>query len=94
MPRVGLEQESGDSKLVQMLLLAPDGQLDAKMKPLIEKWDDPPTALQVLEVLDHCVHGAIASGMVIGLFKAMLDGCLSREGKTLEDVTALATWRT
>ena len=32
MPRVGLEQESGDSKLVQMLLLAPDGQLDARIK--------------------------------------------------------------
>ena len=48
--------------LKEALLKAPDSQLDACMFPLIEKWDDNPTALQILEVLDECIYSALASG--------------------------------
>ena len=56
--------------LKEALLKAPDSQLDACMFPLIEKWDDNPTALQILEVLDECIYSALASGFVIVLLSS------------------------
>lgn len=80
-------------ELIETLLKAPDSQLDAKMKPYIEKWDKPPTAIQVLEVLDYCVNGSLASGMVVRLLEMILGDAIKREGTTYEAVTAKATWR-
>ena len=79
--------------LVEALLQAPDSQLDAEMKPYIEKWDDPPTALQVLEVVDHCIHAALASGFVVSLLQGIYDARCKAEGVTHEHCVALATWR-
>lgn len=81
------------SVLIETLLEAPDSELDACMFPLIEKWNDPPTSLQVLEVLDECVHSALANGFVITLFEALLDKCLAIENKTIDDILPSATWR-
>jgi hypothetical protein len=75
------------------LLKAPDTQLDAGMFPLIERWDDEPTTLQVLEVLDNCVYAGLASGFVIVLLENLLDMALTRENTTKEEVVKLATWR-
>jgi hypothetical protein len=80
--------------LKQMLLTAPETQLDHQMFPLIEKWDDEPTSLQLLEVLDQCIYFALASGFVITLLQNMYDLALEREGKTHEDDIPFATWRT
>jgi hypothetical protein len=77
-----------------MLLMAPDSQLDASMFPLIQKWDEPdPTALQLLEVIDNCIHGALSSGTVLMILQGYLDQRLEAEGKTLEDILPDATWR-
>lgn len=81
------------SDLKTALLTAPDSQLDARMKPLLEKWSDPPTAIQVLEVLDHCIHGALGSSLVVKLLQILYDDALKAEGKTHEEVVPLATWR-
>ena len=81
------------SPLSELLLTAPDSQLDASMKPLIKQWSDPPSALQVLEVLDHCIHGALASGFVVAVLQVEYDVALKREGKTHQDMVPLATWR-
>ena len=78
----------------KLLLTAPDGQLDASMRPLIEKWDSPAKAIQVLEVLDHCVHASLASGFTVRLLQMLYDAALKNEGVTHEDVAKLATWRT
>ncbi len=77
-----------------VLLGAPDSQLDAAMKPLITKWDEPsPTSIQVLEVLDHCIHGSLASGFVITVLQNLYQSCLTAEGKTHEQNLSAATWR-
>ena len=79
--------------LKEGLLSAPDTQLDANMKPLIQKWDDPPKAIQVLEVLDHCIHGSLASGFVVTLLQVVYDSTCKSEGVTHEQMERQATWR-
>lgn len=79
--------------LKRLLLEAPDSQLDAKMRPYIEKWDEPPTALQVLEVWDYCVHGSLASSFVLIALECLYDTAIAREGITREAVESQATWR-
>ncbi len=79
----------------QLMLAAPDTQIDACMKPLIEKWDDEPTAYQILEVLDHCIHAALSTGFVVTVLQISFDQALKREGKTHEEAYAYAEkhWR-
>lgn len=79
--------------LKEMLLQAPDGQLDASMFPLIEKWDDEPTAIQIMEVLDYCVHGGLASGFVITVLETMVETALTGENLSREDLVKKAIWR-
>jgi DNA-binding transcriptional ArsR family regulator len=79
--------------LTDLLLLAPDGQLDASMKTLIEKWDEEPTSIQILEVLDNCIYSALASDFVVSVLQALLDKQLNQENKKLDDIVPLATWR-
>ena len=79
--------------LKEALLKAPDSQLDACMFPLIEKWDDNPTALQILEVLDECIYSALASGFVIVLLETMLDVAIKEENTILDDIVLNAVWR-
>jgi len=77
----------------KQLLTAPDSQLDESMFPLIEKWNDEPTALQILEVLDYCVRYSLASGFVITLLEQILDIAIKQENTTYELVVENATWR-
>lgn len=77
----------------QMLLAAPDAQIDASAKALLVKWDEPPKALQILELLDHCVFCASASAYAINVLDIILDITCSAEGTTREKVVQLATWR-
>ena len=81
------------SGLRTLLMEAPEGQLDESMKPLIAKWDETPTSIQILEVLDKSIYYATASDFVVRTFQIMLDMALESEKKTLEDITPLATWR-
>lgn len=80
-------------EIKSLLQQAPNEQLDACMQPLIAAWDDPPTCLQVLEVLDHCAHSALASDFTMGVLNIMLEMRLNDEQKTMQDITPLATWR-
>lgn len=80
-------------ELKKLLLEAPDGQLDKSMVPLIEKWDDEPTSLQILEVLDKCIYASLASGFMVKLLQGLYDTALKQENKKHEDNVPLATWR-
>ncbi len=81
-------------EMKKMLLIAPEDQLDKSMFPLIEKWSEPEVkAIQILEVLDHCIHASLASGFTINLLQTMLDLSLLNENKKLDDILPLATWR-
>jgi hypothetical protein len=81
------------SDMKQLLLTAPAGQLDACMKPLIEKRDTPAKAVQILEVLDSCIHGGLASGFTVRLLQMLYDAALTTEKTTHETVVKLAIWR-
>jgi hypothetical protein len=85
-------QESLDS-FKQALLEAPDYMLDQSMKELIQKWQAPPKALEVLEVLDHCVHGALAGGVIVMTLQIMFGITCELEQVTKESQYELATWR-
>ena len=76
-------------------LAAPATIIDPQIKDLIrEKWDDPePTAIQILEVLDHVVHWGAGADIAVLLLDLCLQVALIREGKELEDLFPLATWR-
>lgn len=82
-----------NESLRQMLLAAPDSQLDASMFPLIQSWHQPPTALQILEVLDKCVFSSLASGFVITLLEMLYEDALKTKGLNRDTVEAQATWR-
>ncbi len=80
-------------ELKQILLKAPDTQFDEKLKPYVQKWDDPPKAVQVLEVLDYVVNGGGASGLVVQVLQIELQRAIAEEGTTREAIVAQAIWR-
>lgn len=82
------------NEMREHLLDAPDGHLDACMKPLIEKWGESPSSLQILEVLDNCIYSGLASGVVVTVLETLLNYVLKLENKELSDIVPLATWRT
>jgi hypothetical protein len=82
------------SDLSDLLLASSERQIDRCMHPLIRKWDEPePSARQILEVLDHCIHGSLASGFVVAALQALYDVACKREGTTHEEVVKDAPWR-
>lgn len=76
------------------LQAAPSDILDACMQPLIAKWEAPPSALQILEVLDQCIHSSLAVGLVIELLQRTYATACILEGLTNDEVVKQAHWRT
>ncbi len=84
------------SDLKSILLAAPQGShspVDNKLKEMIKRWDAPPTAIQILEVLDHAINGALASSTVVMVLQIVYRATLESEGKTHEEVITHAKWR-
>jgi hypothetical protein len=81
------------NNLKQLLLEAPDSQLDAQMKPLIKKWSDSPAPIEILEVLDLCIHAGLASGVVVNVLQILYDDACKSNNTTHEEVVKLAIWR-
>ncbi len=77
----------------QLLLEAPDSQLDVSIKPLIEKWSEPPTALEVLEVIDQVVYSGLGSDFVVNVLDILLRKAIAGESTTMELVIEQAHWR-
>ena len=82
-----------NKEVIAHLLTAPNSQLDASMLPLISSWSTPPTAMQILEVLDKCIVSSLASSAVIMVFQLMLNEAMADENTTLETLREKATWR-
>lgn len=80
-------------ELREHLLKAPDSQLDAAVKPMIEKWDEEPTPLQILEVLDLVIHDALGSSFMVSVLQAVYDTQCKAFNTTHEEVAKKATWR-
>lgn len=81
------------NKLIAALLEAPDSHLDSSMKPYIEKWHNPPRALEVLEVLDYCTFSALASTFMMQVLNILLEEAFKNENTTLTEITPHAVWR-
>ena len=79
--------------MAALILEAPKGQIDPSLKPLIEKWDEVPKSIQILEALDKAIHVGGASGFAMRLFNLLYADALEREDKTHEDNIPLAVWR-
>jgi hypothetical protein len=82
-----------DPEFKECLLRFSDQSLDDKIKPKIRAWSDPPTALQILEVLDACIYGSLCTGVIVMGLQQHLNQHIAREGTTLEAVVAQAAWR-
>lgn len=80
-------------ELKHLLLTAPDNQLDKSIFPLIEHWDEQPTSIQILEVLDKCIHGSLGSDFIVKVLQIVYEEKLLLENKKHEDNIPLATWR-
>ena len=81
------------TEIKEMLITAPDSQLDQSMIDKIKLWSAVPTSLNILEVLDNCIYAALASGFVINVLETLLNEVLAMEGKVLEDILPEAVWR-
>jgi hypothetical protein len=79
--------------MTKVLVGAPDNELDNSMKTNIQSWSDPVTPIQILEVLDHCIHGSLASGFVVHLLQIMYDISCTFNKTTHEEVLKSAVWR-
>jgi predicted RNase H-related nuclease YkuK (DUF458 family) len=78
----------------QAMLEAPDTSIDPYIKDMIERiWDEEPNSIQILEVLDHCIHTATASGFAVHVMEIMLDVSIKRENTTYDELVSKATWR-
>lgn len=78
----------------ELMQCAPVGQLDASMQAIVARWDAEPTALQILELLDACIHYGAGSSFVVKTLQMLLPAALKEEGTTLEALIPLAHWRT
>ena len=81
-------------EIVKLLLSAPDESLDESAKVMIRLWDDVPTAVQILKVLDISIYAALGSGTAITVMQVMYKEALKNEGTTHEEIVKLAYWRT
>jgi hypothetical protein len=80
-------------QIKEMLLRAPDGQIAHSLFPLIQQWDTPPRAIQILEVLDQSARYALASDFAMGVLDKLLQIAIETENTTYEAVVEDATWR-
>jgi hypothetical protein len=80
-------------EFVDLLMNAPDNLLDASLKPKIGAWSEPPTSLQILEVLDFAIRGALASSVVVSVLESVYSQRLDEEKTTHEEVVKNAMWR-
>lgn len=80
---------------LEHLAIAPEGHMDASMLPkfkaLSEKEDRK--AVDLLKLLDECVHGSLCSAFCVGVMEIAWQQMLLSEGKTEEQGIAEATWR-
>ena len=81
------------AKLRDLLLQAPNNELDSVAKVWISKWGDKPDPASILYVLDMCVNGSLCTDFCITVMDAMLKEVIREENTTMEEVVKNAHWR-
>lgn len=77
----------------QMWQAAPDDQLDKGLQDIVGRWDDSPTPIQILELLDAVIHGGAGSGFTVSALQLMYSSACAKNEVKHEEVVQLATWR-
>ena len=78
----------------EMFLKAPDSQISPSIRNMIDsQWNDPPTSLQILRVLDAIVHYGEGSDFVVTAMNELLKETLQKEGTTMTQIVEKAEWR-
>ena len=81
------------NELKQLLLDAPEDQIDAGARQSIATWSEPPKALEIFRTLDECAYGAMTSGFVVQVLETMLVVQSKEENLTRAQLEELAIWR-
>lgn len=81
------------ASVVAFLKAAPHGEIDTIAVDKIKTWCDDVSSLQVLEVLDMCIYGALASPIALTAIDHLYDYLLEIENKTHDDNLPYAHWR-
>lgn len=81
------------AELQDLLVNAPEHQLDQPIRDIISKWDNPPKPIQVLEALDKCIFCGASTDFVVEVLYAVYDESLKIAGTTNEEVEKQALWR-
>lgn len=76
-----------------LLLSAPETQIDSTVKSMIAEWSEEPEAEQILKVLDHSVRYSLVSGFVVKVLETMLESAMRSENKDMDTLIKAATWR-
>ena len=76
-----------------MCLNLSERAFDPVAKDTVRKWSPEPTALEVLETLDLCINGSLCSSFEVTVLTTLYDLTREAEGKTHEQVAAVAPWR-
>ncbi len=77
----------------EMCLTLSDRVFDPVAKATVRKWSSEPTALEILETLDLCINGSLCSSFEIKVLTMLYDMTREAEGKTHDQVAAVAPWR-
>lgn len=79
--------------LKQILLNAPESAFEPALKELVESWDEEPTALELLRLLDEAAYIGGANEAVMQILDRCLHDRLGIEGITMDDLIGEAAWR-
>lgn len=79
--------------LKELLLKAPNSQIDDNAKSKVREWKLPLTALQILRVLDFCAEGSNASDFVMSMLNGHMFRLIKEENTTFDEICKQATWR-
>jgi len=79
--------------LVAFLKAAPHSEIDKFAVAKMETWSELPTSLEVLEVYDMCIYGALASPIAMTAISYLYSYLLKSENKVHDDNVPHAPWR-
>lgn len=77
-----------DESLKDALLGSADIHFSEDLKTLVRKWDEHPTAVQILVVIDHNLKNGGASPLLSNLLYDFYTAALAQEQRTHEEVSA------
>lgn len=76
----------------EMFVTAPESQIDKPLREMIVKWSNEPTAIEILEVLDHAICFSLASDFVVSMLQMVYES-KPKEEKKLAEIYAKEHWR-